>query len=268
MLLAVTTDVSGSLVERASGCAAPAFVATTSEREHDRFRWEADMTALVAGQVHQLMPRGGAHLVVGEVPAAQGIADIAAVRFDPDAVRRRLDIGVGPVTSPLRLQVLRLLREDRGMRTTTLAARLGTNAPALTRSTLGPLVELGLVELAGDVVRSTGAWRPVAAHVTAVELKLSKWRDALRQADHFAMSADRAWIVLDAARSAAAVRASGFIAAFGVGLAVVERSGELRVVVPPRGRHPQRWLRALMAEQAWAVAEREVAQAFGAPELQ
>ncbi|ORW05847.1 hypothetical protein [Mycobacterium kyorinense] len=154
------------------------------------------MAALVADQVHRLMPRGGAHLVVGEVPAAQGIADIVAVRFDTDALRTRLSSGIGPVTSPLRVRVLHVLREDRYVRSATLAAYVGTNASALTRSTLKPLAELGLVELQKGLVRSTGAWRPVAAHLTAVELKLSKWRDALRQADNFAISADRSWMVL------------------------------------------------------------------------
>ncbi|WP_198965162.1 hypothetical protein [Mycobacterium shottsii] len=227
------------------------------------------MTQLVASQVGRLMPPGGAHVVVGEVPAAQGIADVVAVRFDIDALHQRFESGVGPITSPLRVRVLNLLRSDRPVRTSTLATRLGTNATALTRSTLGPLADLGLVELHADTVRSSGAWRPVPAHITAVELKLSKWRDALRQADNFATSADRSWLVLDAARSAAAVRESAFIATFGVGLAVIKSTGELRVVAPPRGRRPERWLRTLMAEQVWASAESEVASVIAeGPRLQ
>lgn len=236
--------------------------ARAADRESGGFRWEAEMAALVADQVHRLMPRGGAHLVVGEVPAAQGIADIVAVRFDTDALRTRLSSGIGPVTSPLRVRVLHVLREDRYVRSATLAAYVGTNASALTRSTLKPLAELGLVELQKGLVRSTGAWRPVAAHLTAVELKLSKWRDALRQADNFAISADRSWMVLDASKSASAVRESTLIETFGVGLALVEPTGHLRVVVPPRGRRPERWVRALMAEQVWAAAKGEVATAF------
>lgn len=231
---------------------------TVSDQGRAGFRWEAEMTAMVAAQIARLMPPGGAHVVVGEVPAAQGVADVVAVRFDTDALNQRLESGVGPITSPLRVRVLHLLRSDRPVRISTLAARLGTSATALTRSTLGPLAELGLVEVQTGTVRSTGAWRPVPAHVTAVELKLSKWRDALRQADNFAISADRAWLVLDAARSAAAVRESAFIASFGVGLAVIASTGELQVIAPPRGRRPERWLRALMAEQVWASAEGEV----------
>lgn len=267
VLFGVTSVVPGALLEPARQLTAPSPSASAGEHGCDGFRWEVDMTALVASQVHRLMPRGGAHLVVGEVPAAQGIADIVGVRFDIEAVRRRLDSAIGPVTSPLRVRVLHLLRKDRAVRVSTLAAHLGTNALALTRSTLRPLVELGLVELRSDMVRSSGAWRPVAAHITAVELKLSKWRDAIRQADNFAVSADRAWLVLDASRSAAAVRESAFIRTFGVGLAVVESMGELRVIVPPSGRRPERWLRALMAEQVWAAAECEVDAAFAGGRL-
>lgn len=267
ILLGVTDPASGTRLGPSGPLPSLSPSAISSDQDHSGFRWEAEMTALVASQVHRLMPRGGAHLVVAEVPAAQGIADIVAVRFDTKALQRRLDSGIGPVTSPLRVQVLHALREDRSVRTSTLAAHFGSNASALTRSTLKPLAELGLVELRTDMVRATGVWRPVAAHLTAVELKLSKWRDALRQADNFAVSADRSWLVLDASRSAGAVRESALIGTFGVGLAVVEPTGDLRIVMPPRGRRPERWLRALMAEQAWARAEGAVAAAFAGPSL-
>jgi hypothetical protein len=235
----------------------------TSDAGRAGFRWEADMTALVADQVRRLLPRThGHHLVVGEVPAAIGIADVVAVRFNLAAVRRRLDSGIGPLCSPLRVRVLDQLRTDRPTRVRTLAARVGSSPAAVLRSTLGPLAELGAVELAGDGVTATGAWVPVAAHITAVELKLSKWRDALRQADNFAMSADRPWVVLDSSRASAAVAAREVFAQFGVGLAVLDRDGRLRVVVRPAARRVERWLRALMAERAWAAAEAEVAVAF------
>jgi hypothetical protein len=218
------------------------------------------MTALVTDQVRNVLPRScAAHLVVGEVPAAQGIADVVIVRFDPVAVRRRLDSGIGPLCSPLRIRTLHLLREDRGVRLGTLARKVGSNARALMRSTLGPLSEVGAVEVSDGMVRATGAWRPVGAHLTALELKLGKWRDALRQADNFSLSADRAWVVLDAARATAAVAAVDHFRQAGIGLAVLSSDGRLRVVIRPHGRRPQLWLRALLAERAWAVAEAEVA---------
>jgi hypothetical protein len=227
----------------------------------DAFRWEADMTALVAEQVGRLLPRSTntLALVVGEVPAAVGISDIVAVRFDREAVRHRLDTGVGPLCSPLRVRALDILRTDRPIRVTTLARKLGTNTRALTRSTLVPLANIGVVGFAGDGVTATGAWRPVGAHLTAVELKLSKWRDALRQADNFAVSADRSWVVLDFARAGAAIAGRDVFEKYGIGLAVLDGAGHLQVITRPAGRRPQRWLRALMAERAWAAAEADVA---------
>lgn len=217
------------------------------------------MTDLTARQVERLLPRAdGPVLVVGEVPAAQGIADIVAVRFDADAVRRRVEHGVGPMPSSLRLRCLTALRTDRPMRVGTLAQKVGSNSRALTRSTLLPLRDMGVVELREDLVRATGAWEPVGAHLSAVELKLSKWRSALRQADNFALSADKSWVVMDEARSAGALAGVDRFADYGVGLALLSTDGELRVICRPRGRRPQPWLRALMAECAWAAAEEDV----------
>jgi hypothetical protein len=225
------------------------------------FRWEADMTEPVVRQLGRLLPRArAAHLVVGEVPAAVGIADIVAITFDPPVVRRRLDIGVGPILSPLRVRTLDLLRPDRPMRLETLARKVGTNPRALGRSTLRPLAEMGLIDLSATAAQSTGAWVPVCAQITAVELKLSKWRRALRQADNLALSADRSWVVLDRSHARAALDSLDVFAQFGVGLAVVDPDGRLRVASPPRGRRPERWLRSLFAERAWAIAEAEVAE--------
>ena len=211
------------------------------------------MTCQLAKQMTRLLPRAGEHLLVAEVPAAQGIADVVAVRFDQEAIRQRLEGGVGPIGSPLRVRTLDLLRDDRFTQIGTIARKIGSNPYALMRSTLGPLAELGIVEVAGATVRATGLWRPLGGHLTAVELKLSKWRDALRQADNLALSADRTWVVLDQARAKGAVDASDYFRQFGVGLAVLDVEGGLRVIVSPQRRRPERWLRSLFAERAWAL---------------
>lgn len=217
------------------------------------FRWEADMTEVVERGVGDLVAPSARDLeLVRELPSAIGIIDLVAVEFDASALEHRVRAGLGPLTLPLRIRVLDLLRTDRPMRAETLALRLGTTPAAVQRSTLGPLEECGAVELVGGRVRATGAWRPVAKQMTAVELKLSKWRDALMQADNAAHSADRAWVVLDRARAAAAVAAEDHFRAFGIGLALVDRTGALEVVVRPRRRATVRWSRSLLGELAWA----------------
>jgi len=157
-----------------------------------------------------------------------------------------------------------LLRTDRAIQVSTLAQKVGSPESSFVRSTIQPLVSLGAVEMSLSKVRATGAWRPVGAHITAVELKLAKWQSALRQADQFARSADRAWVVLDVSRSRAAVAQAGLFGEFGVGLALLAPDGELTVVQRPYGRRPEPWLRAMMAERAWAAAEDDVSS-LGSP---
>lgn len=215
-----------------------------------RFRWEAEMLGPVVTNARILAPwldRPSA--LVAEVPAAVGIVDLLGIRFNRRVLNQRIEGDVRPVLSPLRVRVLYALLTGPAP-IDELAASVGSNGEALMRSTLRPLHAAELIELEDGIARATGLWRPVAGRVVAVELKLSKWRDALSQADNSGHSADERWVVLDAARAAGALAALDEFSERGVGLAVVEQGGGLHVLqLPVRGR-PEGWLRALIAERA------------------
>jgi len=214
------------------------------------------MQEIVLAQLHKLVPgRTHADIVVIEAQADVGIIDLLAVAFDDEALAHRIKGGLGPVTLPLRVRVLDALSRPRPLRVETLARRVGSNPRALTRSTLRPLEDLGALEIAGRLVRPTGAWKPVARRLTAVELKLSRWRQALRQADNAAFGVDAAWALLDAARARSAVEQVDHFRLFGVGLATISSDGELRVVTRPRRRPRVRWVRSWLGETAWAASE-------------
>ena len=213
------------------------------------------MTATVESKIRTLAsPTFVPDAILREVASPRGIIDLLAVSFDTAALESRRSAGVGAVTLPMRVRALDALRVDREIRLTTLALKLGTTPEALIRSTLGPLAEMGLVNLRDRHASRSEIWRPLASHITAVELKLSKWRSALQQADNAAMCANRAWVVLDRQRGQAAVSAADTFRAFGVGLALVDSAGAMRVVVRPRRRLTTRWFRAYVAEVAWANA--------------
>jgi hypothetical protein len=220
------------------------------------FRWEWEMLPAVAESIKVFAPwleSPGA--VLAEVPAAVGIVDVVAVRFDSRSLQRRCDERVHPVLLPLRVRTLYALRDRRPRRLETLASVVGSRPEALARSTVGPLAQLGLLEITPrGSVRSTGLWLPAGGRLMAVELKLSKWRTGLNQADNFARSVDQAWVVLDARRVRGALRSIGEFAERGVGLAVVVPDGDVDVLLRPTGRRPEGWLRALLAERALAVA--------------
>jgi hypothetical protein len=217
------------------------------------FRFESEMTDVVEALVSGLTPRRiRPDHVLREMPAGQGVVDLLAVNFDDEVLSRRVRAQLGPIELPLRIQVLSHLRPDRFLSLDRLARRVGSNPRALTRSTLRPLAELGAIELQVSRVRATGAWIPVAKRLTAVELKLSKWRDAARQADNAAWAVDRSWVVLDARRAGAALRNHDYFAEFGIGLALLDSMGVLRVVERPRRSRCVPWLRAWLGELAWA----------------
>jgi hypothetical protein len=201
-----------------------------------------------------LLPPPGVHTIVPEIPAAIGVVDLLGVTFAASVVGDRARIGVGPICSATRIRVLDGLSRSRWRRVETLARHLGSTPPALTRSTLNPLAELGLIEMNRGRIRSTGVWSPIALRLTAVELKLAKWRGALRQADNFALSTDSAWVILDGKHVGAAARNLDRFKEVGVGLGAVDPSGGFTVLSRPRRRQPVRWLRSLMAERAWAAA--------------
>lgn len=247
----------GSLIERP----AEETVQDAGAPPAERFRWESDMLEPVARSVDVLAPwlkAPGA--IVAEVPAAIGVVDLVAVRFDPRSLRNRSEAGIAPILSPLRVRVLHALLGGRARHLDELAASVGSREDALLRSTLRPLAAGELIELHGDTARSTGMWLPAADRIIAVELKLAKWRDALNQADNFARSADEAWVVLDGARAAGALDATGEFAERGVGLAAITPSGALEILRRPPKTRPVGWLRALIAERALAAANPRTAE--------
>lgn len=231
------------------------------------FRWESDMLEPVAEAFRKLAPwltAPGA--IVAEIPAAVGIVDLVGVRFNQRSLRHRDEAALEPTLSPLRVRVLHGLLDGRPKDVEYLAGRVGSRPEALMRSTLRPLERADLIELGTDTVRSTGVWLPAADRVVAVELKLSKWRGALAQADNFTRSADEAWVVLDAARSAGAALAVHEFVERGVGLAVATSDGELDVLAAPARTRPEGWLHALIGERALAATKHAAVPAEpGAP---
>ena len=217
------------------------------------FRFESEMTDPVEALARRLTPgRVAPGHVLREMPAGQGVVDLLAVDFDDEVLSRRVRAGLGPIELPLRIEVLSHLRPDRFLSLERLARRVGSNPRALSRSTLWPLAEMGAIELEPTRARATGVWIPAAKRLTAIELKLSKWRSAARQADNAAWAADRSWVVLDARRAGAAVRNCDYFAELGVGLAVVDSEGALRILERPRRARCVPWLRAWLGEVAWA----------------
>ena len=123
----------------------------------ESFRWESEMTPLVESAAERFARLAGGHdAVLAEVPAAVGIVDLLVVRFDHETIASRAAAEIGPICSRLKIHVLDSVGTRRWRRIDTIARQVGSNGPALTRSTLVPLADMGLLEVEGGRVRSTG----------------------------------------------------------------------------------------------------------------
>lgn len=197
--------------------------------------------------------------IAAEVPCASSLADLAVVKFDASELARRERLGMGPIRSSLRMCVLDEICFRGVTRIDTLASRVGSRPEAIRRSTLKPLAEIGVIELASDRVEVLEPWRPVAETITTIELKLDDWRGALSQARSQARSADHCWVVLRDRRASTLDAMRVEFAAHGIGVAILSDACELRVEVKPRKQSPVRWLRGITIELAWQLISEQPA---------
>lgn len=98
--------------------------------------------------------------------------------------------------------------------------------------------------------------------VTAVELKLDRWAEALRQAIAYQLAADRAWVAMPLAAASRAYRQRWIFEAEGVGLLAVDDGGHVRV---PIRAEPSRRLLPFLQEGILLSQSRLAARALASP---
>lgn len=225
------------------------------------------MVAAVLPRLRRLAGwRKGEVDVFFEVPAVRGVPDVVAVQFKASARRGRRSAVVEHVDMAAwvaltdRAAVGEVVSSARD-----LAPHVGVSPGYLGRAVLPRLLDRDVVAPAGR-----GRWVlitpyeiPVSRLVT-VELKIRDRFGALHQAASHGQGADRAWVVLDAARlprhSAAGEALRQAYANRGIGLATLRKGGGTVTVlsrpapggVPSFSDFTRRVARAVLAEQVFA----------------
>ena len=206
------------------------------------FKREADLQKFLSEQ--DLTSTRGHTLVRRELPVGGEIPDLIYITFS-----RRPPADLWPARWTFRhaFLVWQLRRRSR-LQVTTLARRSFLPLDR-TQVCLNDLLNCGAVEKA-----STGAFTlsprlaELDAEVLAVEVKLRRWKDALRQAASYARFADRAAVAME---STGIPRGSQRLLVFkrrGIGLCSVS-GGDLEWVIPPRQRQVRR-----CAEREYMIA--------------
>lgn len=186
-----------------------------------------------------------------EVPAVNGIPDVALVRFNQAELRRRRRHELVMPSDVACIRAALALADQPEMTVSSLADATGLSAGLLTRRVLPTLRD------AGWIIRTDRTWRveqryadPALLLVT-IELKLRDWKKALGQALQARVGSDLSWVVLDQ-RPTRALDNLAHFEVRGVGLALLGR-GELQIIHAPRqlGYDPAR--RAVLAERLLAM---------------
>jgi hypothetical protein len=190
--------------------------------------------------------------IAREVVGPEAIADLVGVRFDSASLELRRVAGIQPL--PDRLALLAVLAaRRRALSTRELAARCHVSPSGMRRAIVSALNANALVEDRPGTFVAHLAWKPAAARVVAVELKLASWRRALSQAELYRSWSNASWVILSG-RASAQARTSA--AEAGVGLATLRDTGVLDLITRPAVRRLRaEWASVWAGEQMLAQAQ-------------
>ncbi len=93
------------------------------------------------------------------------------------------------------------------------------------RTAIETLKRFGWIEAREGLLKPEGWTLEHGGRVTAVESKLHRWRDALRQAAEYRAFADRVYVAVDAAHVGPARRNLDLFCETGIGLCAVKKTG-------------------------------------------
>lgn len=190
------------------------------------FRYESDLVACgVALLPAFISARASNWKIATELGVGLAIADLVVALF-----KRPVGANVRALSARESV-VLAALRNRGTTRIDLLEAGCGLERGGLRGPTLDRLVKNGLVErLPGGCVALAGDWAE-EVELIAIEAKLVKWKQALRQASNYGRYADSVYVLLPSseARRAACIEAATMA---GIGLLIVE-DGQLEEHVAP-----------------------------------
>lgn len=186
--------------------------------------------------------------VATEVVASGARADAVGVSFDDKVIRRRLDLGIAPLTEWTAIVCACLCRD--GATVGEIVSHTGLSRSGANRS-LGVALAHGALVRDERRFRISRDWDNPLRLAVAVELKLRDWQKGLSQTIRYRRWADASWLILGAANLAVPRTA----VPSGVGLLRLTPDGQAQRGRIARRRRPSNALeRIWVGEQAFMQA--------------
>lgn len=220
------------------------------------FARESDMVASAVAWM-----KSSSMAVKSEFVTPWGICDLVGLSFNPDNVAYRLQLKqtrpVGSITRALLLLRIPDLQQKKSISLDRLARQCAPSIPKelVSEETARLIADRFVVRTPRGRLQKVNGWIPLQERLVAVELKLSRIDEAMRQAFNNLGFADESYVGLpiEVARRVAAnpSRWSDYFDA-GVGLLSVERSG-CDVLLPPHkaGNLLDRAIQFYCVEKFW-----------------
>lgn len=211
------------------------------------YLFEVEMAEPTAALARRWWGRKPPDFIAREVVAPGAIADLVGCAFDARATNNRRERGHSPILEWAPLACVSTCEQP--LSTREIAARIGMSLSTVQKA-VAQAISCGALRRDSGLVSRNPDWHSPARRLVAIELKLTDWRKALRQAEHYSKWADEAWVVM--AREITSRMTAAALEA-GVGLARL-RLDRLQIVATPARRKHERFAssRLLAAEQALA----------------
>jgi len=167
------------------------------------------------------------------LPVGAGIPDLVAASYSPQVFA----LAQLEKSNP---HLLAYLRAAGPARIETIATRIGVSTRSASRQ-IGELVAAQVVlSVSATAFVLSPIWRHILPEVITIEVKVSDWQTAVRQAARNRIFSNRAFVALPAA-IATRIRKERILSQLGLGLIAVWGDNSITLLRKPRRRRPIVW---------------------------
>lgn len=195
---------------------------------------EAVIQDIIARRIPHLFSMDhGCIWTAASLPVGAGIPDLVVASYSPQifALAQLRD------SNPYLLAYLRAVGP---VRVETIAQRTGISVRAASQQVADLLEAQVILRLSARTFVLSPAWREILPEIVTIEVKISDWRRAVRQAARNRIFSHRSFVAVPA-RVAARIRTEAIFKQLGLGLISVSENSTVRLLRRPRRRRPTVW---------------------------
>lgn len=195
---------------------------------------EAGIQDAVAQEIPTLLPSNASPVwTAASLPVGAGIPDLVAASYSPQVFALAQLERSNPY-------LLAYLRAAGPARIETIAARVGISTLSASRQ-VGELVAARVIlSVSATAFVLSPIWRDILPEIITIEVKVSNWQSAVRQAARNRIFSHRAFVALPAA-VATRIRNEAIVRQLGLGLIAVWEDNTITLMRKPRRHRPIVW---------------------------